>query len=758
MFIFDYLNQLVDNWHQWRYSECMLTGEILSVVYYNAENGYTVLSLATDDGDVTARGKFPVLGVGEKVELEGEFKIDPKYGRQFVATSIKIIPPTTLASIKNYLSSGLISGVGEVTATNIVNTFKEKTLEIIEFYPSELAKVRGISLRKAGDIALGYKEIKKMQQAVMFLQSYDISINMAVKIYNKYKGATEKVLQENPYCLIEDIDGIGFKTADKIAFKLGIAADSEVRLRAGLLHSLKQIAETRGSTLAFYDELIDETLRLLDIGDVRDVLVGQINTLIISGHIKQVTYDDRDALAITSYYSMEKFIATKLKILNEAPSALSIDFDREIEDYQRSSNITLHENQKEAIRQGVSNGVAIITGGPGTGKTTIVKGILRIFKHMKLKTMLMAPTGRASKRLEEQTGEKASTIHRALEMQGRSEGGMFGRNERNPLDVDVCIIDEVSMIDDFVMSSLLKALPRGTRLVLVGDKDQLPSVGAGNVLADLITSEQFSVVMLTQIFRQSDTSAIVTNAHKINDGEMIDLAQKSTDFFYSSVSDPTAAVDEIVSFVTTRIPNYAHVSCADIQVIAPMKAGMCGVDNINLRLQEALNPKVNGKMEIAHGKRVFRVGDKVMQIRNNYDQDWVKDEGGVLVQGAGVFNGDMGTIDEINPQTNTMVVAFEDGRRATLSAVEFENITHAYAITIHKSQGSEFPVVIIPVMGGNPMLYNRNLLYTAVTRAKKMVLLMGKSGNIFAMIKNNYMQRRLTMLKKFLQTTISIFE
>lgn len=727
----------------------MITGEIEDVIFHNAENGFTIISLKTDSGEITATGKFPPLGVGEKVELKGEFKINPKYGEQFVAESIKVIKPTSIFSIKNYLASGLITGVGEVTANNIVNMFGEKSLEIIEHNPSELARVRGISAKKAAEIGLIYKDIKKMQEAVMFLQEYDISINMAVKIYNKYKASTQKILNENPYILIEDIDGVGFKTADKIAFKMGIEPESPFRIRAGILYTLDQIAETRGSTVAFKDELVEGAESLLDLKGKSELFESVIVSLMIGGQIRQVEYEGESALAISKYYQMERYIATKLKLLSESRSEFYVDLDREIEDYQRANNITLHKNQIDAIKLGATSGVSIITGGPGTGKTTIIKGILRIFKNRGFKCMLMAPTGRASKRLEEQTGEVASTIHRALEMQGKGEGG-FGRNERNPLECDVVIVDEVSMIDDFVINSLLKALPRGTRLVLVGDKDQLPSVGAGNVLADLIASKQFDVVGLTQIFRQSDDSSIITNAHKINMGEMIDLNEKSSDFFYSSVCEPLKVVDEIQSFVTSRIPKFAGVESTDIQIIAPMKAGVAGVDNINVRLQQALNPPASDKAQIEHGRRIFREGDKIMQIKNNYELEWVRNDGNVISAGSGVFNGDIGYIESINTQTVSMIVSFEDGRRANFGITDLDNITHAYAITIHKSQGSEFPVVIIPVMGGNPMLYNRNLLYTAVTRAKKMVVLMGKSNNIYAMIKNNYMQKRYTMLKSFL--------
>ncbi|MBO4569850.1 MAG: ATP-dependent RecD-like DNA helicase [Clostridia bacterium] len=734
----------------------MIKGEILNVIYHNAENGFTILLLNTKDGEITATGKFPLLGIGEVVELEGEFKFNSKYGEQFVASSIKIEKPTSLIAMINYLSSGLISGVGTITASNIVNTFKEQTFDVIENQPEKLASIRGISIKKAGDIALAYKDIKKMQESVMFLQQYDISINMAVKIYNKYKARTQEVLNQNPYQLIEDIDGIGFKTADTIAGKLGISKDSEFRLRAGLVYTLSQIAELKGSTIAKKQELVSATLSLLDLPQSEEELDSVLVNLQISGLIKKVDFEDEDAFIMTKFYSMENYIAQKLKLLSNEQADLHLDFDREISDFELSSNIKLHENQIEAIKAGVSNGVAIITGGPGTGKTTIVKAILRMFKNVNLKAILMAPTGRASKRLEEQTGEAASTIHRALEMQGKGDG-MFARNEHNPLDCDAIIVDEVSMIDDFVAFNLLKAINRGTRLILVGDKDQLPSVGAGNVLADLIGSGIFTTVYLTQIFRQSETSQIITNAHKINIGEMPNLQEKSNDFFYSSTCEPEEVKDEIVELVTTRIPRFLGVSPNDVQVIAPMKAGVSGVDNLNIALQEAINPKGLNQAQIVHGKRTFRVGDKVMQIKNNYDQEWVKFEHGIIVRGLGVFNGDIGFIEEINEQSQSMIVVFEDGRRANFTIVDLDNLTHAYAITIHKSQGSEFSVVIIPILGGNPMLFNRNLLYTAVTRAKNMVVLIGKQNNIYKMIKNEYIQKRYTLLKTFLQTQDNLF-
>ncbi len=731
----------------------IVKGKIENIIYRNSENGYTVVEISSKNQKFTATGKFPIVGVGEKLELEGEFKINKMYGEQFVAESVKIEKPTDLESIVKYLSCGLISGVGEVTARNIVKKFGEETLNIIDTSPNLLAEVRGISLKKANDIHSTYKDIKKMQEAVMFLQKYDISISMAVKIFDKYKYETENVLKTNPYALIDDIEGIGFKTADKIAMKLGIDIHSDIRLRAGIIFSLNEIAEKQGSTVAYYDDLISQAKLVLELDDeFSDKLESAIVDLEINGLVKKVTYEDRPALAISKYYNMEKYISRKLTNLCSGSGVKKLGSIQEIQQYEILNGIILHEKQKEAILAGTSEGVVVITGGPGTGKTTIIRAILKIFKSAKLECMLMAPTGRAAKRLEEQTGEPASTIHRALEANFKSNGRGFVRNETNPLDTDVVIVDEVSMLDVFLMSSLLKALNFGTRLILVGDKDQLPSVGAGNVLADIINSDMFKVVELTQIYRQSEDSMIAQNAHKINHSEMPDLKAKSSDFFYSSVSDPELVAKEIVSLVSERMPKFfKDITSDDIQVIAPMKAGFAGVDNLNILIQDKLNPSSPTKNEFELRKRIFREGDRVMQIVNNYDRTWEKySEMGYATYGDGVFNGDMGKIDEINTEINEITVIFDDGRRTSYSYAELDEIVLSYAITIHKSQGSEFPVVIIPIMGGSPLLMNKNLLYTAVTRAKKIVVLIGKSSNIYYMVKNKSSAIRNTMLKSML--------
>lgn len=740
----------------------IVSGTIERIIYRNSENGYTVLELfAEKTRKITVSGKFPVVGTGEELELVGEFKMHPDYGVQFVAESVKVEGPVDEMAIEKYLSCGLISGVGEVTAKNIVKRFGKDSLKIIENQPSELATVRGISPKKASEIHKTYKDIKKMQEAVMFLQKYDISINTAVKIFDKYKYKTEEVLMENPYSLIDDIEGIGFKTADKIAMKLGIGFDSDKRIHAGIMFALSEIAEKQGSTVALIDELIYQTLQVLELGsEFKEKIENAIVDLEISGSIRKIEYEEREAVAISKYYSMEDYIAKKLINLSVGEEIAQLGTEQDIEQYEKLEGITLHEKQREAVLAGVNEPVVVITGGPGTGKTTIIKAILKIFKNQKLKCMLMAPTGRAAKRMEEQTKEPASTIHRALEVNFTGKAHGFARNENNPLDADVIIIDEVSMLDVYLMSSLMKAVNFGTRIIMVGDKDQLPSVGAGNVLADIIASDNFKVVELTQIYRQSEDSMIAQNAHKINNGEMPDLKQKSSDFFYSSTSDPELVAKEIVSLMVERIPKYyGDITSDDIQVITPMKAGLAGVNNLNVLIQEKLNPASSGKNQLELHKRIFRVGDRVMQIVNNYDRTWEKyNSFGVVTYGDGVFNGDSGKVDEINEDINEVYVSFDDGRRTCYSYAELDEIVLSYAITIHKSQGSEFPVVIIPIMGGSPLLMNKNLLYTAVTRAKRMVILIGKSSNIYYMIMNKSSAVRRTNLKRMLEKNTNLLE
>ena len=727
-------------------------GTVEDIIFRNSENGFSIIDISSDDTLITCTGMFPILGPGETVKLSGKFEMNPKYGRQFSADSIEVQAPTSCNAIMKYLASGLISGVGPVTAANIVLKFKEDTLNIIETAPEKLASIRGISKLKAAEIHKTFADIKKMQGAVMFLQKYDISINLAVRIYEQYKEATESVLKTNPYRMVEDIFGIGFKTADKIAQKMGIDPKSEFRIRAGIIYVIEQIAERQGSTVCFENETKTAVIQLLELDEnCLDLIDNAIISMEVDGVLRKVTYGDSEAICLSKFYTYEKTIASKIKMLQNSAETLPVDMDREIKDYELANNIELHEKQKEAIVAAVQDGFVIITGGPGTGKTTIIKAIIRLFKARGRKCMLLAPTGRAAKRLEEQTKEQASTIHRGLEanFQGGTRG--FSRNENNPLDADVVIVDEVSMVDSFLAYSLLRAVAPGTRVVFVGDKDQLPSVGAGNVLADLIASKEVVVKELTRIYRQGEDSMIVENAHLINNQEMPDLSKKSSDFFYAQGGEPSDVAKAIVDMVATRIPGYVKgIKPEDIQVIAPMKSGVAGTLNLNVLLQARLNPPSEIKPEITINKVVYRVGDKVMQIANNYEQEWTKENGIETVTGSGVFNGDMGYITDINKQTGAVSVLFEDGRKSIYSSLDLDSLVHSYAITVHKSQGSEFPIVIIPILGGNPLLYNKNLLYTAVTRAKKMVVLMGKQTFIYHMVKNEYSLVRNTLLKQFM--------
>ncbi len=725
----------------------LIKGIVEEIIYRNNENGYTVAIVDVNSESVSIVGSLPQLTQGEVVELEGEFSKHSKYGNQFKVKKSKACKPTTKEGIIKYLSSGLIKGVGPVTARAIVDKFGEATLDVIEFNASRLTEVRGISQRKANEIYNAFSEIKKMQNAVMLMQDYDISTNMAVKIYNKYQDKTEYILKENPYKLCEDIDGIGFYTADKIAIKLGVSEQSEFRVRAGILHVLKVTCDQVGDTYITKSQLEKEVCNLLRISNFADIDINKVlEQLIMDSLIKTLNYEDSEIVVLTKYYNVEKIVAYTLNLLNATNKSKNLNIEDLIDFFEENNQIKMHANQREAVSLAVNEGVSVITGGPGTGKTTIIKCMLQIFKSSRKNVKLLAPTGRAAKRLSESTGEVASTIHRALAVDFLSSN-LFIYNQNNKLPYDVIIVDEVSMVDVQLMYYLVRALKRGAQLVLVGDKDQLPSVGAGNVLADIISSDVIRVCTLTEIYRQDKDSLIIANAHAINEGRMPVLDNKSTDFFFEQKNNPQDIMETVVELTYKRLPTYLKEDSSKIQVLSAMKSGISGVDNLNKELQQKINPPSKYKSEIVIEQQVYRLGDRVMQITNNYERAWKKN---IYEQGEGVFNGDIGVIDSIEPTTLETTILFEDGRYVNYLKKDLNEIVLSYAITIHKSQGSEFEAVIVPVLAGAPMLLTKNLLYTAVTRAKRLVVLVGAKKSIAMMVKNKYTLKRNTLLKMFL--------
>lgn len=727
-----------------------IVGNVENTVFRNAENGYSVINLSYDKKRLTVVGNLPEVYEGQTLELEGCFIVNKKFGEQFQVTEGKVVEPTTLPAIEKYLASGLIYGVGPATAKKIVEQFGEDTLTVMEFNPVQLSKVKGISRQKAIEISNAYNEMKEMQNVIMFLQTNQITTNMAIKIYNIYKEKTIEVVKSNPYQLVEDVDGIGFTTADKIAIKLGIDLYGENRIKAGLVYTLKTASEREGHTYLPKANLVQNCIEILGFTDAETSLIEKcIDYLQIEGMVKNFTYHSEDVTVLTKYYYQEKYIARKLCKLSMNQFDEKFNFLDNINLYQRIHKIQLNGEQTDAVLSSLNKGVSIITGGPGTGKTTIVRCILEMFKQQGNKVLLCAPTGRASKRLTETSGMEAKTIHRALEMNPTEGEGIFHRNENNPLDADIVIIDEVSMVDVTLLYHLAKALKSTARLILVGDKDQLPSVGAGNVLRDLIESRKIHTTQLVNIYRQGNDSLIITNAHLINAGKMPVIDNSSRDFFYESGNDLMKNSETIVDLVTTRLPNYFGYKPEKIQVLAPMKAGPCGIDNLNKRLQLTINPHFSG-VELATDFTKFHVNDKVMQIQNNYEMEYVKyEENGTTQQGTGVFNGDIGYITRIEPETHEVTIRFDDGKICKYAQTDLYQITLAYAITIHKSQGSEFDCVVIPLVPGAPIIITRNLLYTAITRAKKTVVLVGSKQILARMIHNNYTTKRYTLLKDF---------
>lgn len=725
-------------------------GYVEEIIFRNIDNGYCVLLINAGNNLVTAVGVFPPVEEGEYLEMQGEHVVNNKFGEQFNVSECKIVQPDSVESIYRYLSSGLFYGVGEVTAKNIVNTFGARALEYIEKDPVKLSQVKGLSLKKAMAINEAFIVHKEQQATILYLQNFDISLNLALKIYKTYGDGTKRIIEKNPYQMVEDVDGVGFITADKIALKMGFDQFSRFRITAGIGHVLQEGASKNGHTYLERREVVSEVCRLLKMNEeeYRYMVDGIILDNVVMGKIVIIEEGGEECVMLTRMYENENGIARCLADMLVSAEEIDLNIDADIDEYQKSKGITLHENQIEAIKNCVKYGVNVITGGPGTGKTTIINCILTILKKQYMCTVLCAPTGRASKRLAEATGEDAKTIHRLLDLDFTGGKGHFTYNEDTKLDADVVVVDEVSMCDEYVFYALIRAIKRGGRLILVGDKDQLPSVGAGNILSDIIASGLVPVNYLTYIYRQSDDSLIISNAHKVNEGKMPTIDNKSKDFFVDAQTDTADMLKNCIDLVTKRLPSFSKLAPKDIQVLCPMKKGVIGVENINIEMQKALNPPDSSKGELRAGANIFRVGDKVIHTVNNYQMEWLSPDG---LSGSGVFNGDIGYIIEVNKSAPSLKVEFDDGKIATYKQENLDEIALAYAISIHKSQGSEFPAVIIMVSGGNPFLMTRNLLYTAITRAKQIVVIEGSKESLAKMVKNDYTAKRNTLLTQFLK-------
>lgn len=723
-----------------------LAGYVEHIIYRNADNGYTVLNLVNGEDEITCVGIFSTIAEGENIEATGDYTDHPTYGTQFKVVSFEEKAPEDQEAIERYLGSGAIKGIGLAMAARIVRRFKEDTFRIIEEEPERLVEVKGISERKAMEIASQVNEKRDLRQAMIFLQQFGITMNLAVKIYNKYGQEVYGILKENPYRLADDIEGVGFRTADDIAAKAGIRTDSDFRVRSGILYTLLQ-ASGEGHTFLPQEELTAKTSELLGID--KEIIEKNYMELSIDRKIIMKQSGDQVQIYSSSFYYMEANTATMLRELDITYDVADAEIEQRIHNIEKQTGMQLDEHQVQAVKEAVRNGLLIITGGPGTGKTTTINTIIRYFEIEGMDIFLAAPTGRAAKRMSETTGFEARTIHRMLELNGGMEGSAgFERNETNPLETDVVIIDEMSMVDITLMNSLLKAIAPGTRLILVGDINQLPSVGPGSVLKDIIQSEAFNVVMLTKIFRQASTSDIIVNAHKINRGEEVSLDNKSMDFFFLKRYEADIIINVVLQLVKQKLPKFVDATPYDIQVLTPMRKGLLGVERLNGILQQYLNPPDKSKREKEHGDMVFREGDKVMQTKNNYQLEWeIRTKFGLTVdKGMGIFNGDMGIIIEINDFAETMTVEFDEGRKVEYSYKLLDELELAYAITIHKSQGSEYPAVVIPLLNGPSMLMNRNLLYTAVTRARKCVTLVGNDATFNQMIQNTSQQKRYSGL------------
>ena len=725
-----------------------IKGYVEHIVYRNEDNGYTVFHLENDDGEMTCVGNFHYIEEGELLKLDGEYTTHKMYGLQFAVESSEVCEPEDLVSIERYLGSGAIKGVGTALAGRIVRKFKEDTFRIIEEEPERLAEIKGISERKAREIAAQAEEKKDMRQAMIYLQKYGISTTLAAKIYQHYGRNVYRVIEENPYQLADHVSGVGFKTADEIASKVGIHTDSDYRIRSGIFYTLMQ-SVNEGHIYLRQNVLLYRAGELLgvEIPDMEKYLMD----LAMEKKIVMKQAEDGNRIYASRYYYMELNVARMLHDLNISCDVAEDHMNRRIQAIEDNTGLHLDEIQRKAVVEAARRGIMVLTGGPGTGKTTTINAMIHFFESEGMDIYLAAPTGRAAKRMTEATGYEAQTIHRLLEVSGNPEDeniGGFQRNAENPLEADVVIIDEMSMVDLPLMYALLGAIMPGTRLILVGDRNQLPSVGPGSVLKDIIDSGCFPVVMLTKIFRQAGESDIVVNAHKINRGEEVVLDNKSRDFFFLKRQDPNMIISNVITLIQKKLPKYVDARPYDIQVLTPMRKGVLGVERLNRILQEYLNPPEAGKKEKEYSDRIFREGDKVMQIKNNYQLEWeISTRYGMTIdKGLGVFNGDMGIVCEINTYEETVTVEYDEKKKVKYPYQLLDELELAYAVTIHKSQGSEYPAVVIPLLQGPRQLYHRNLLYTAVTRARKCVTLVGSDTVFQDMIHNTNEQNRNTSL------------
>lgn len=730
-----------------------IKGYVDHIIYQNKDNGYAVLSMNVDDEEEICVGIFRGVDNGENLEITGEYVEHPSYGFQFKANSFKVVEPDDLLSMERYLGSGAIKGVGEALAKRIVKRFGKDTFRVIEEEPERLVEVKGISERIAQQITDQMIEKREIREAFLFLQKYGITNTLAVKIYEKYGMGMYGILKENPYRLAEDIQGVGFRLADEIAEKIGIHTDSDYRIRSGILYTLLQ-ASLEGHMFLPMRVLMRRSADLLQVPE--EAIRAQIQNLHMDHKVVVKKTTDEPEVYAFSYYYAELNCARMLRELNVLMESELLDSEEKrietiLQRILKEQGLELDELQKNAVLECVKHGIMILSGGPGTGKTTTINTIIRYFDEERMDILLAAPTGRAAKRMTEATGYEARTIHRMLEINGGMEDGSrarFERNGENPLEADVVIIDEMSMVDIYLFQSLLEAVSVGTRLILVGDVDQLPSVGPGQVLQDLIESKSFPTVMLKKIYRQAGESDIVMNAHRINMGQKIALNNKSKDFFFLPRNDVQVIYKHMIQLITEKLPRYVEAQPYDIQVLTPMRKGSLGVETLNEILQRYLNPADPSRKEHAAGDRIFREGDKVMQIKNNYQLEWeiVSQYGIRIDSGSGVFNGDIGTIRRIREESSTVQVEYDEHRLVEYTFSQLDEIELAYAITIHKSQGSEYPAVLLPLLSGPKMLMNRNLLYTAVTRARKCVTILGSQEVVDGMIENENQYHRYTGL------------